>query len=597
MPAKLQPTTSAVTIIRHSGDRPAGLKDNVVIFRELATPDKLDLLEYYVNKDVVYKSGDYNLLSSETVHNHIEDQAGDAYSCVVYVDAPILTSCNIIDAPGFANNDADRGDNSDTAKALSMLSLVDVLIYMSPVTGCMDSTDLSSLRAVFKSVPEASDNNLLPLSNIFFVASHAAPHISNESLEELKKTASIRIYKHFYMEEGDGILQERTRAGVKSITSETIESRWYFFWSNTKDRSTPLLKDLFSYLGAKLPAAVKANTKNVVAKVKDESIGYLSDVVTSAIEKLNQYEKLLISYKQELKPEELAKKIAEIESLRFELLDTVKCSHASTIKPVKLTLQETLTVEYLEDLIKSKYKDRNEAKEFAYAHIMERIQLRTEKIFIAQTKNAELEISSKLESCSTNLSKVEVDTPVAIPFDAKGAFVGAGAGAALAAGLGTYASTLGALGGYAVAAQGVGFLSSLGLGFGLTGGSAGIMSGIAAIGGPIVLTAILAGALGLGAKRLFGDSWQRRLAKQILTVVETEKIISKIIGNIDSEFTKLKNKIDGGSNNLKNAYMSHIKMMQEELSNPAETKTQLKKHIEELQEDLGFFVKAPWGQP
>ena len=178
----------------------------------------------------------------------------------------------------------------------------------------------------------------------------------------------------------------------------------------------------------------------------------------------------------------------------------------------------------------------------------------------------------------------------------KGAFTGVSAGAGVAAALGVYASTFGALGGYAVAAQGVGLLSTLGLSFSATSGTAGIMTGISAIGGPVVLTAILAVGIALGIKRLFGDSWQRRLAKQITKTVEEKQVYQSITKNIDSEFQQIHDAVENGCTNLKEQYLIHVELMENELKNPAKTKEKLIKHIDFLRRDLSFFVEAPWAQ-
>lgn len=596
LPAKLQPTTSVVTIVRHIDDRPSGLKDRVVIFKEMAYLEKLDSLEYCTDEAHVYKSGDYDLLSSEIVHNHFEEHETKAYSCVVYLDSDVLRACNIIDAPGFANTDYQQGESSDTEKAISMLSMVDVLVYMSSVTGCMDSTDISSLRTVFKTLPapEMKDKELPALSNLFFVTSHAAAHVATNDLEELRKTAAARIHKHFFIKTGEGVLEERSAEYGKDISPETLEKRWYFFWSSTKERRDPLLSGISEYLRTKMPSIIEGNIKEVINDVKISSTENISNFITEAENKLIQYEELLNSYRTNLKPPEMAKKLAEIEAIRSELLPMIKQSNDATNKLVSASIGKNLDIEYIEKIINEKYKDKNEAKDYAYVHIIERIQLGIEKIFTAQTKSIENEISNNLEACTISLSKVETEIKVDIPFDAKGAFTGLGAGAGLAMALGAYASSFGSLGGYIVAAKGVSILSSLGIGFGATAGTSGVMSGIAIIGGPVVLTAILATGLALGIKRLFGDSWQKRLAKQIVSTIEENNVGGVIAKNVNNEFDKLHSNVDKGCNNLKEGYLAHIKRMKDELENPAQSKDELLSHIDELRDYLSFFAAAPW---
>ena len=248
-------------------------------------------------------------------------------------------------------------------------------------------------------------------------------------------------------------------------------------------------------------------------------------------------------------------------------------------------------------LIQTKYKDKKEAQEFASALVVERIQSKIEKVFAAQVGSVEEAISGRLEKCSVSMNRVEASKPqIQIPFDAKGAFTGTAIGATVAAGLGAYASTMGVLGGYAVAAQGVGILSSLGLGFAWSGGTAGIMSGIAAVGGPIVVTVAIAAGVALMAKRLFGESWQRRLSKQLIKVFQEERVAATILENVDSEFASLESIVLKGCLNLKEAYHSYIADLQNMTENPIQSRADLAARVDQLREDLAFFVGAPWAQ-
>ncbi|HYW18192.1 MAG TPA: hypothetical protein VE956_02585, partial [Nodularia sp. (in: cyanobacteria)] len=76
-------------------------------------------------------------------------------------------------------------------------------------------------------------------------------------------------------------------------------------------------------------------------------------------------------------------------------------------------------------------------------------------------------------------------TVVSIPFDTKGAFLGGIAGLGAYGALAAWAAGLGNLGSYILVAKLVSLLSALGISIG--GGTAAVISFVAAIGGPIVL--------------------------------------------------------------------------------------------------------------
>jgi len=599
LPAKLQPTTSAVTVIRHIEDRPLGIKDNVIIFKEMVTLDNLDSLEYCSNKEKFYKSGDYSILSSEIVHDHVNGTLSEAYSCVVYIDADILNACNIFDAPGFANTDTERGNQSDTAKAISILSMLDILVYMSPVTGCMDSTDLISLRTVFKSLPEPAENtpSLPVLSNLFFVTSHAAPHIKTDNLDDLRKTVTNRIYTNFYIEDGKGVLEERATSCGKKITPETLEDRWYFFWSSTKERRDPLFSDISGLLTSSMPAIISSNINSVISDTKKHNEEYIKTAISTAENQLIKYEDLLKTYREQLKDEVKKKKLFEIETLHNDLSIMVKNSKQNVIAGVKKSITSDIDVKYIETILKEKYpskKERKEAEKYAYSHIIERVQSNVESVFLKGTILLEQKINDNLEECSVSLNKVsESDVSIKTPFDTKGAFTGATASLGVAAGLGVYASTMGTLGGYAVAAQGVGLLSSLGIGFGATGGTAGVMSGIAFVGGPVVITLAIAAAVGF-LFSYFGDSWEKRLAEEIVKNINENNIYTTLIKSVTEQLDSLEKSVDSGCHNLKSEYLAHLELIQNELNNPSKTKKDLYSHIDKLRESLSFFADAPW---
>lgn len=594
LPSKLQPTTSAITVVKHLEDRPKTVKGDVILFNGLCDLSQLSCPDYYDGNDMIYKSGSYDLLADEIVHDHFDTSENDAYSCVVFVDAPILTSCNILDAPGFANIDMGSGSGSDTAKALSILSMLDALIYMSPVTGCMDKTDIASLRTVFKSVPEPKNTDLPPLNNIFFVVSQAAHYIRDIELDELKRTASTRIYNHFLVGDKEGLLHERSKEYEDSISPDTLLNRFYTFFAESVTRRRDLTDDLTNYLQSTMPQIIDGNVNKTLTEYKQKGNSYLSNKISQIESEIIQFDNVLKKYRELIRPENVATQTSEIETLRFILLTSKKKKTAALKLFSEQLIGRHSDVDNLEKIIKEKYKDKNEAKEYAFPHIMERVQLYIEKKYISEMGELEREISDNLDSFSAGFNKIDRVDDVSIPFDSKGAFVGLSVGGGLMAGLGIYASTMGALGGYAVAAQGVGLLSSLGIGFGATGGTAGVMSGIAAIGGPVVLAGILGGIVFLGAKRLFGDSWQKRLAKQIIKTMDEKGIGKKIVDNVVTEFNKAEDAINAGCNNLKEHYINHIKMMDKVVQNPAESKEDLDHQVKQLKESLDFFMKAPW---
>ena len=122
-----------------------------------------------------------------------------------------------------------------------------------------------------------------------------------------------------------------------------------------------------------------------------------------------------------------------------------------------------------------------------------------------------------------NLKTPEFGGIEPIPFDAQGAFAGglaaAGTLGALACGLRQWE-----FGGYILVAKFASVLSIAGLGI----GSSGLVSLVAAIGGPVTIAVGLAAVLAVGIWKWFGEDWQKRLAKQIAKKLQQEKLLEKI---------------------------------------------------------------------
>ena len=596
LPVQLQPTTSTITILRHLDDRPKWLKDEVVIFGESVDMSRLDDQEYCLDKSRFYKQGDINLLSTDCIHDHEFGKTTKAFSCVVYVEANILRACNIIDVPGFANTDAAKGQYSDTEKAHTALSLVDVLIYMSPVNGCFDQTDMPLLRPIFSQViaPEAIDSNLPVFSNIFFVVSQAANYVSESQLEQVKDTVTKRIYRHSTNDNGDGLLDVRGDYIGKKITKEDLRKRWFSFWTEIPERREPLIAALSDYLKNTLPELIYSHAKKQVKLIQKKSETAIQSTIQTDELEIEKYVEMIKKYEILLSPEQRTKGLKEIENTQLSLQSMVKDTRQKTISNITAKMNAILTEEELERIIRNTYDDKEEAQKYASSLILERLQSAVENIFKRDVSDVEKHVSKELESCSVTLNKIDGGGKVEIPFDTKGAFVGAATGVATVGALAAYASTWGSLGGYIVAAKAVGLLSSLGIGFAWSGGTAGIMSGIAAIGGPVTIAIGLAAGLTALGWRLFGKSWQKRLAENILKEFKKHNVSGKILDGIESQFTSLEKTIDKGCDNLEKNYRLYLQEIKDKMAEPELAKKKIVSDIKHLKVILDWFSKAPW---
>lgn len=174
MPAKWTPTTSTAVYVKHIKDRPAFIHDEAWIFKRECGNEKFWNSKRLYDEKYCEKwkvaGGDLSLLETYSTRQGggLKTEAGSA---VVFVDAPILLNCDIIDLPGYGTETA--SDDVITAKTAAH---ADVLIYLSLASGFLRIEDIEYLKNNVRTLPvleKKGENGLKPLANLFVVASHA----------------------------------------------------------------------------------------------------------------------------------------------------------------------------------------------------------------------------------------------------------------------------------------------------------------------------------------------------------------------------------------------------------------------------------------
>jgi len=75
-----------------------------------------------------------------------EGEKEGATAALVYLDAPLLNACTLIDVPGF------QGDESDAELATSSASLADIVLYTSPAKVFIDQADSLHLSQLLRAL-------------------------------------------------------------------------------------------------------------------------------------------------------------------------------------------------------------------------------------------------------------------------------------------------------------------------------------------------------------------------------------------------------------------------------------------------------------
>ena len=228
MPAKWTPTTSTAVYVKHIKDRPAFIHDEAWIFKRECGNEKFWNSKRLYDEKYCEKwkvaGGDLSLLETYSTRQGggLKTEAGSA---VVFVDAPILLNCDIIDLPGYGTETA--SDDVITAKTAAH---ADVLIYLSLASGFLRIEDIEYLKNNVRTLPvleKKGGNGLKPLANLFVVASHAdSVDNGNEiSLANILKSGCERYMSTL----SDSYWKSRAEESGYDYSPAVIQSRFFTY--------------------------------------------------------------------------------------------------------------------------------------------------------------------------------------------------------------------------------------------------------------------------------------------------------------------------------------------------------------------------------
>ncbi|WP_238361117.1 dynamin family protein [Iningainema tapete] len=597
LPVGYQPATRVITFIRHVEDRPEWFKDDVLIFDEdfwlkdekgkqiidlLLLDDKERCQQYCL------QAGSFNILQKYGVHGSNEDIA--AHAAVVYMDSPVLKACNLIDLPGYSDQPDEV--SKDVEKANSAAQVADVLLYASPAKGHINGQDMIRLGSLLRLLPapENEYSNFPTLGNLFIVATHADPSISDHQLTEISDKATKRLYKNI----SETVLERRREQTNRTITEADLRKRFFTFWSERPDRCQSLFNELTQILSEFLPQARMCRVEREIKAIKEDNIKkYVSLIeayqTTIAEIDLQRDQLQALSENEPTRQQQTQHKRNKV---RQRINDLKKDTKATFQRYV----EKLLNVDAVEQIIRNKYSDKKEAKEYVAGYLVEKLQNEAENLIKVNSEKLNVEIDALLEGYTEARAKIPNPDkiPVDIPFDAKGAFLGGLVGLTSIGALSAWAAALGNLGGYILVAKLVSLLSALGIGFGFSGGTAGVIAFVAAIGGPIVLGIGLAAAFAFAVWGLFGESWQKRLAKQIVNYFTEQRVREKFTEGIDQYWQDTTNGFEKGADAVEADWNKYLKHLREITSPKTESKEHIEKIINKLEVLRDFFAEIPW---
>lgn len=562
IPSDWSPTTSVNIYIKHIEDRPHFLEEEILIFGGDENGFDVSRLdeEEYVQSHIIAKGGE-NLLKEYAIRQPNEILTRNIQAAIVYLDSPILKSCDIIDVPGFGTGDR----QSDDQFANHSQRLADVIVYMSVSNAFMRGTDINFLKNTLDSLSSADVENdeAKAFANLFVLASQAHIIGEQEKLERILDAGTDRFYHS--VPESDW--KNRSELSGRVHSKAALRQRFYAYTTNNEKLQKKFENELQALL-ADLPERMKYQSIQMVSKLLEDQYDLTKQ------ELINQ--ELLLS-KREILQDELHR-IEREEPLRNERQLKKRVDVNQMIKTLSReskfqfedVYQNVMNKEVIAKVIKENaFKKDNQGKEQLVTYLSNELQHQVNILLLDRTETFVEGVQDYLEDFETDIKKsFPQKNEMKLAFDVKNVFLGGAAGAAALGGMAAYAAGMGNLGGYILVAKGAGLLAGTGFNIGVLGGMSGIMSGVAAIGGPVTLgigMAVLVGVSTIAV--LSATGWEEKLAKSIIQAFEKESVEEQYAQEIDRYWNETKVGFDTAANELEHKWEEHVAQLHSDIKN------------------------------
>jgi len=508
MPASWTPTTSIAVYLKHSNDRPSFIKNTVCIFsstldgKDIWNERRIYEKEYFETWKIA--EGDIDLLLQYGTRQGGK-QLEKAGAAIVFIDAPILLNCDIIDLPGFGTE-----QESDDIITFNTAKQADILIYLSQASGFMRIEDINYLKENIRALPplENEDNKLPKLANLLIVASQA--HNVNYGNRDDLRLILDNGCERFLESISDDYWSIRSAVTKKEYSIKDLRDRFVTYTRDIPDLCKDFeqkLKIVIEELPLLINEKARKFAKNYINSKKiglENELQKYEDLITQRdryVDLINEIEKTELSRKQDnsKKVEDIRNKISD---LKHETIDDFSdyCS-------------KTITVDSIVKMIKEKkIKNKKESVECFVSQFQDTITSKAADILQAKTDELTPVIREYVQSFSNSISQKFDKANLKVDFDVGHTFASIIASIGVIGGLGTY-----------LLADALLIYSSWAFFAGI-GGS--ICAG-ATVFGPI---GIMVGALtfaGMGIAKLLGFTWEKNVAKKLVSQYEKNKVSDK----------------------------------------------------------------------
>nr|VFK28998.1 MAG: Dynamin family protein [Candidatus Kentron sp. MB]VFK29563.1 MAG: Dynamin family protein [Candidatus Kentron sp. MB]VFK74833.1 MAG: Dynamin family protein [Candidatus Kentron sp. MB] len=577
LPARIAPHTAIPTIVRHVLDRPPEMKDEVYLlngYLQISDWNNQAKIEKHL-----IASGSFDLLAKNT-HKSDRSRHSKSLLALAFLDSPFLAACNVMDFPGYGH------DKYDDEKAQQFELLADAIFYLSPIIGFLDAQDILRIGMIMDRLPdyEGQFPQYPLLGNLFVIATHADPENHDiKSVHTVFDSGASRLWREL----GQFALKRKAARIGKNISEDDMKKRLHVFWKRKKEMCASFSDESKTFLSVSLPAVWRTRADIEIDKFKKKTLQTISGKIDAYQKRLGDLDQLETLYRQYRDAEprrkhELRIKIQRMTNLMRKY--AVESKEEFRVEFFKLTTEEKI-----EELIRQRYDEKQDAEKYALGHIYELIK----DVLSSTLEPKTAYIMSETESFVREYrNQQELDgTTVLIDLgaDDMATFL---AGAAGVGGLGALASLGLVYGGAWLAAETTGMLAAIGTGAVNIGAAitAGLSSVLSVLTGPIGI-ALVAGLLLFA---MFRGPWERRLAKTVRKKINEEKILDKLLNGIEQYWKDTEMAFLAGIEEMEKQRENSMDELRAQLDDPVKGEEKMRRILEVLNNANRFFSDVSW---
>lgn len=553
MPAAWTPTTSIAVYIKHISDRPPFIHENAWVFaNQLGKENAWDEAKLYDEeycKSWKIASGDVDILRTYGIRQGVEHDQ-EAGSAVVFVDSPILNTCDIVDLPGYGTE-----RESDNAITFGLAPKAEAIIYLSQANAFMRGDDFDHLKQLISTLPirEKKDNNSIsPLGNLFIIASQAQ-NVSHGNRQELQNILN-KGCERLLMTIPEGFWTSREKKSGYTYANngaEILRSRFFTYTTDIPDLCSAFNESITAVVET-LPVLIEETSRALIKEYVNTKQPQLNNQIEHYEGLITEREKY-VSLLDDIEANEESR-VSDNDKRKSEILKAIKESRFKSKSEFSQYMSEIVDVDTLTAKIKdSKIKNKKEDIDLFVSKLQTTIQKECEKILSAESSNVSKKAEDYIMAFSENVKKPFEKGNIATDYDAGWAFASALSSIGVIGGLGALA--YGAISGAVIMA---GISGAAGIGIGALAG----VFALSPVFGPIGLACGLTLAGAMSVVKLFGGGWEKSVAKKIVQQFDEGQFADKFLSGIDTFWESTEQAFYKASDAMEadwNAYVENLK--------------------------------------